>query len=67
MAHAYQSLHSFRESGNQSMKTTNQFFVNCNCLSLDAFLKKTVFFSLKLIYGGGDGGFLKYMSVIPLN
>ena len=45
------------------MKTTNQFyFVNFNCLSLE-----TVFFRLKAIYGGGDGGFLKYMSVIQLN
>ena len=30
--------------------------------------KKTVFFTLKSIYGDGDGGFLKYiLSVFPLN
>ena len=63
MAHAYQSVNSFREN----MKTTNHFFLlTVNCLSLDVFLK-TVFFNLKPIHGGGDGGFLKYMSVILLN
>ena len=29
--------------------------------------KKTVLLSLKLIYGDGDGGFLKQSSVVPLN
>ena len=42
------------------------FFDNFICLRLDAFLK-AVFFSLNPIYSGGDGGFLKYVSVIQLN
>ena len=50
-----------------NMKTTNQFFLLILVVWVLAVSKETVFFSLRPIYGGGDGSFLKYMSVIPLN
>ena len=67
MAHAYQSIKSFRESGSQvtwNTKTTNQIFLLILFESW-RFLKIS-FLQLKPIYGGGDGGFLKYMSVNPI-
>ena len=67
MAHAYQSVKSFREGGSQvtwNMKTTNQIFLLILFESW-RFLKIS-FLQLKPIYGGGDGGFLKYMSVNPI-
>ena len=67
---AYQFVNSFRESGNQvcmKHEDTNQFFLLILIVRVLTVSKKTAFFSLKPIYGGGDGGFLKYMTVIPLN
>ena len=56
------SIHGPCES---TTKTTTQFFMTKSIAWGWALSKKTVFFSLNPIYGGSDGGFLKY--VIPLN
>ena len=50
------------------MKTTNQFFLKI-LIVLGLTLSKELFFffSLNLIYGGGDGGFLKYVSLNLFN
>ena len=50
-----------------NMKTINQIFLLILIVWVLTLSKKVVFFSLKPIYGGSDGGFLKYMSVISLN
>ena len=49
------------------METTDQLFRLILIVWVLTLSKKTVFFSLKPIYGSGDGGLLKYVSMIQLN
>ena len=71
MAHSYQSVNNFRESGKPGLHKTwrlwIKFFLTILIVWGLPLARKTFFLSLNLIYGGNDGSFLKYVIVIPLN
>lgn len=74
MTHVYQSANSLLEAANQLLYkyiNINESTLNENLNFWDKvlqgnFLKETVFFSLDLIYGDSDNGFLKHGRVISL-